>query len=208
MSIENDALKKYYADLLIIQYHGKPKARSMIEAIIDQYLMNQLPQKLEEAFDLETAVGKQLDILGKRLGVTRNVYLRNGDPVTLNDTDFRTFIKLQAARMTLSSSLWDIQTLLINFFSGSIRAIDNLDMTMDYFVFGESNILINVLIKQDMLPRPMGVGIRAVYDLPYKDVYGFQTYKTQSYPVVGFNTYANYNEETSWIKYSNAEFLM
>ena len=201
-------LQEYYANLLIIQYRGRPHARAMIKSFVKQMLMNQIPQKLEDSFDLEQAVGKQLDILGKRLGVTRNVYLRNGDPITLTDTDFRTFIKLQAARMTLSSALWEIQSLLIDFFLGSIRAIDNLNMTMDYFVFGESNILINVLIKQDMLPRPMGVGIRAVYDLPYKDVYGFQTYKTQSYPVVGFNTYANYNEETSWIKYSNAEFLM
>lgn len=200
-------LQEYYANLLIIQYRGRPHARAMIKAFVKQMLMNQIPQKMEDAFDLEQAIGKQLDILGKRLGVTRNVYLRNGDPTTLTDTDFRTFIKLQAARMTLSSSLWDIQTLLLDFFSGSIRALDNLNMTMDYFVFGESNILVNVLIKQDMLPRPMGVGIKVVYDLPYKDVYGFQTYKTQSFPVVGFNTYANYNEETSWLKYSNATFL-
>lgn len=207
MSLENDALKKYYADLLIIQYHGKPKARSMIEALVDQVLMNQLPQKIEEAFDLETAVGKQLDIIGQRLGVTRNVYLRNGDPVTLTDSEFRTFIKLQAARMTLASALYDIQTLLINFFQSSLRVIDNENMTLDYFVFGESSTLISVLIKQDMLPRPTGVRINAVYDLPFKDVYGFQTYKAQTYPLVGFNTYTDYNEQTSWIKYSNAELL-
>lgn len=207
MSLENDALKKYYADLLIVQYHGKPKARSMIEALVNQVLMNQIPQKIEEAFDLETAVGKQLDILGGRLSVTRHVYLRNGEPVTLNDSEFRTFIKLQAARMTLTASLYDIQTLLINFFQSSIRVIDNENMTLDYFVFGESSTLLSVLIKQDMLPRPMGVGIKAVYDLPYKHVYGFQSYKTQSYPLVGFNTYTDYDEETSWLKYSNAEIL-
>lgn len=203
-----DELKKYYADLLIVQYRGKPKARSMIEALVEQVLMDQLPSQLEDAFDLDTAVGRQLDILGSRLGVSRNVYLRNGDPITLNDTDFRTFIKLQAARMTLTSSLWDIQSLLIDFFQDQIRVFDNLNMTMDYFVFGESSTLISVLIKQDMLPRPTGVGIKAVYDLPYKKVYGFQTYSTQSYPVVGFNTYENYDEETSWIEYSNAEFLV
>ena len=163
--------------------------------------------KLEDAFDLDTAVGRQLDILGSRLGVTRNVYLRNGDPIALNDTDFRTFIKLQAARMTLTSALWDIQSLLIDFFQDQIRVFDNLNMTMDYFVFGESSTLISVLIKQDMLPRPTGVGIKAVYDLPYKKVYGFQTYNTQSYPVIGFNSYENYDEETSWVSYSNAELL-
>lgn len=207
MSLENDALKKYYADLLIIQYHGKPKARSMIEALVDQALMSQLPQKMEEAFNLETAAGKQLDILGLRLGVTRNVYLRSGEPVTLDDTDFRTFIKLQAARMALNAGLFDMQNLLINFFQSSIRVIDNENMTLDYFVFGESSTLLSVLIKQDMLPRPTGVAINAVYDLPYKNVYGFQTYKAQTYPLVGFNTYTDYDEETSWLKYSNAEFL-
>ena len=207
MSLETEALKKYYADLLIVQYYSKPKARGTIAAFADPLIMNLLPDKLEQAFDLETAVGKQLDILGQRLGVTRNVYLRNGDPVTLNDSEFRTFIKLQAARMTLKASLYDIQTLLINFFQSSIRVIDNENMTLDYFVFGESSTLLSVLIKQDMLPRPTGVGINVVYDLPYKNVYGFQTYETQSYPLVGFNTYSNYDEQTSWIKYSNAEFI-
>jgi len=204
----NEDFRKYYADLLIVQYRGKPKARSMIGAIVDQMLMNQLPDRLESAFDLETAVGKQLDILGSRLGVTRNVFLRNGDPITLDDDDFRTYVKLQAARMTLRSSLYDMQTMLIDFFQNGLRVIDNENMTLDYFVFGESSTLLSALIKQDMLPRPTGVGINAVYDLPYKNVYGFQTYETQSYPLVGFNSYANYDEQTSWIKYSNAEFLM
>jgi len=204
----NEDFRKYYADLLIVQYRGKPKARSMIGAIVDQMLMNQLPDRLESAFDLETAVGKQLDILGSRLGVTRNVFLRNGDPITLNDDDFRTYVKLQAARMTLRSSLYDMQTMLIDFFQNGLRVIDNENMTLDYFVFGESSTLISVLIKQDMLPRPTGVRINAVYDLPFKDVYGFQTYKAQTYPLVGFNNYTDYNEQTSWIKYKNAEFLV
>ena len=201
----NDELKEYYANLLIVQYHGRPKASGMIKALVDTVLMNQIPMAMEDAFDLETAVGKQLDILGGRLGVTRNVYLRNGDPVTLNDDDFRTYVKLQAARMTLRSSLFDMQTLLINFFESSMRVIDNQDMTIDYFIFGESKTLIDVIVKQDMLPRPMGVELRIIFDGPYKDVYGFQKYKIQTFPLVGFNNYQNYNAETTWLKYSNTQ---
>jgi len=203
----NNELRKYYADLLIIQYRGKPKARGMIEAIVDQVIMNQLPEKLENAFDLETAVGKQLDILGSRLGVTRNVFLRNGDPITLNDDDFRTYVKLQAARMTLRSSLYDIQTLLIDFFGDEIQVYDNQDMTIDYYIFGQSQTLVDVAIKQDMLPRPMGVRIREIYNLPTNRIYGFQDYNNQDFPVIGFNDYENFDDDTVWIDYDMVEIL-
>lgn len=61
----------YYADLLIKQYKCKPKARGMIDSLLN--VLPVLPlQQMNEAYNLDVAVGPQLTALGKWVGVSRN----------------------------------------------------------------------------------------------------------------------------------------
>ena len=75
MTKDYDKIKKqlieYYQDLLIMQYHDKPKAREVIRVNIEEELCNLLEQKVKDAFDVDTAVGVQLDIIGKWVGIER-----------------------------------------------------------------------------------------------------------------------------------------
>ena len=75
MANDYDKLKKqlieYYQDLLIVQYHDKPKAKAMIKAEMEETLANLLDIQVRDAFDVDTAVGVQLDIIGKWVGVDR-----------------------------------------------------------------------------------------------------------------------------------------
>lgn len=75
MTNDYDKLKKqlieYYQDLLIVQYHDKPKAKAMIKAEMEETLANLLDIQVRDAFDVDTAVGVQLDIIGKWVGVDR-----------------------------------------------------------------------------------------------------------------------------------------
>lgn len=67
---------KAYLDLLIYQYRGKPNAEAEITAILSP--MNDifnLYNSFETAFDIDTAVGNQLDIIGKIVGLNRTVPL-------------------------------------------------------------------------------------------------------------------------------------
>ena len=64
-------LLEYYQNLLIVQYHNKPKAKATIKAIVNLILANLLILQIRDGFDWETAVGVQLDIIGKWVGVTR-----------------------------------------------------------------------------------------------------------------------------------------
>lgn len=64
----------YYQQLLITQYRILPKASATIALFCNEALCNGLPQSLERAFDLDTAIGAQLDIIGNIVGVNRNVY--------------------------------------------------------------------------------------------------------------------------------------
>lgn len=61
----------YYVDLLIIQYNDKPKARAHIDLIVREMLSSGILFDIQDAFNLETAIGVQLDILGKYIGVNR-----------------------------------------------------------------------------------------------------------------------------------------
>jgi hypothetical protein len=65
---------EHYKNLLIYQYKGKAKAESLIKLIVDTFYNDNILQDIQEAFDIDTAVGKQLDVLGKIIGVDRNYF--------------------------------------------------------------------------------------------------------------------------------------
>lgn len=67
-----NSLLEYYANLLIIQYNGLPKAAATIKMIANLILVNLLILQIRDGFDWRTAVGAQLDIIGKWVGVSRD----------------------------------------------------------------------------------------------------------------------------------------
>lgn len=64
-------LVDYYTNLLIIQYHDKPNAKAMIQLLVTELLANGIILDVLNGFDIDTAVGKQLDIIGKYVGLDR-----------------------------------------------------------------------------------------------------------------------------------------
>lgn len=68
---ENENLIEYYKELLIIQYNDKPKAKATIDALVRASMIFDVANKVRDGFNIETAVGKQQDILGKYLGAPR-----------------------------------------------------------------------------------------------------------------------------------------
>lgn len=74
-----DELADYYRNLLILQYKGQPKARATIKALAKEAIGEPLTlfPDVRDVWDLETAVGAQLDILGNVHGLKR--YINNID---------------------------------------------------------------------------------------------------------------------------------
>ena len=64
-------VKTYYADLLILQYRGKQKARDTIKLGVDIYMGDNILFQLQDILDIDTAQGEQLDIIGKILDCPR-----------------------------------------------------------------------------------------------------------------------------------------
>lgn len=76
VSILNNLLD-YYSNLLIIQYNGKPRAKETIKMIANFILANLLIFQIRDGFDWKTAVGAQLDIIGKWVGISRSYNQNN-----------------------------------------------------------------------------------------------------------------------------------
>jgi hypothetical protein len=71
MAIDLENIINYYVNLLIIQYNNKEKARKTIELNIRTLINDNIVCEVQDAFNLETAAGEQLDIIGNYVGVDR-----------------------------------------------------------------------------------------------------------------------------------------
>lgn len=200
----NDELKQYYANLLILQYLSKPKARAQVEVTVEPLVMNQLPIQVQNAFQIGLAEGVQLDVLGKYVGVSRSGYGLEGQPITLNDTDYTTLIKLLIIENNSGSSLSTIQGLLASTFPGEIFITDSTNMSLNYLIkesLGSSDLL-ELIVTGNYLPRPMAVAISIVIvpaiDFPF---FGFYKSDDPGASIAGFNFYESYSFNTPWLGY-------
>ena len=195
----------YYCNLLIIQYRGKPKATGMIQTLVTPVVMDQLPTQVMNAYALDSAIGVQLDVIGKYVGISRYGYTFTS-AVTLNDIDYLTVIKLKIMQNSLGSSLADIQSLISIYFPGILRVFDYKNMHMDYFfdtTIGSSTLL-EFFIKQRLLPKPMGVQMGVLIYAPIANkFFGFRTYQAPGYNISPFNTYSSYDTNSPWLNNSD-----
>lgn len=121
-------MNDYYANLLIMQYRDKPKALATMKAITNCATCDDLFPALRRCFDLDTAVGAQLDVVGRIVGVSRNVYgldlentylkLRRYDGSDSGTkltryADGRTYVRLRRYKVDASFQLTDDEYRLI-----------------------------------------------------------------------------------------------
>lgn len=66
-------LTTYYTNLLAYLYRGQANASRQMQILTKQAVADFLADSLNNCFVLDTAVGAQLDILGKYIGLARNI---------------------------------------------------------------------------------------------------------------------------------------
>lgn len=64
-------LVNYYVGLLIIQYRNKPKAQETIFFLASEFLCSAILLDIRDGYNLDDAVGVQLDVIGKYAGIDR-----------------------------------------------------------------------------------------------------------------------------------------
>lgn len=202
-----EELLKYYADLLIIQYRNKPKARSHVELLADLITVDLLPLAVRDAFDLDNAKGVQLDMIGKYMGVSRFGKALEGGTMSLNDTDYRGLIKLFIINNYSDATLYEMKSLLYQYFGGDILLFDYKGMRIGYFLSSSagSSTLAKFVVANGYLPSPMGVGYSATIFIPnLTNIFGFVSYDLPTpSSQAPFNTYDNFDMNTTWLSYSD-----
>lgn len=157
-------IEDYYKNLLIIQYHDKAKAQAVITNWVDCMVADGLFLDLPEAYNLDTAIGVQLDAIGKILGLPR---------YNFNDDQYRIMLNLKVVTNNGGVTMKDIDDVLYDFFGKSIVCHNNQDMSLTYIVFPEYEPLIPVFHER-LLPAPLGVGVNIVVSLDLPElIFGF-----------------------------------
>lgn len=177
---------QFYLDLFTSQYQGSPKLLKWAQVVL-QYFDDCFAclNTFDKSFDLFTAVGAQLDILGTIVGVGRTVSFQPtvGSP-TLGDDDYRLLVKARIAFNQWNGKIDSLQAIWLQLFpSGNIAVIDGQNMSMTVALGGLFTSMQADLIRNGyIVPRPEGVLINYIFnDVPY---FGFDS----SSLIAGFDT--------------------
>ncbi|MBQ5474944.1 MAG: DUF2612 domain-containing protein [Lachnospiraceae bacterium] len=151
-------LLEYYPNLLEIQYHNGFKAKSTIEAYVRLLWANQILKQIRDAFEIDTAVGQQLDFIGAWVGVDRYTDKRPYDD--------HPWIALP--ELTGATSIWQ----------GGFSEIDNFNTELggfltDYYAVGKVSYLLNdevyrYLIKLKIIKNSISHTCKNIDDAIYK----------------------------------------
>lgn len=184
---------KDYLDLLTSEFRELPKFTAMISADVGiQVQVQVLLQQMLPLFDVDTAVGQQLDVIGMWVGITRNVaipidnvyfswdadYTLGWDFGTwqppdaptsitkLPDDAYRTLIKAKIAANRWDGTTEGAYAIWDQVFTTTTLLIqDNQDMTYDLaLVGGTIDSLTLALLVGGYIPlKPEGVRVREYF---------------------------------------------
>ena len=153
-----------YLNRIASQHRVQPKYIAWLSVLLDKVQdLIDVAGQIDSAFDVEQAVGIQLDMIGQSVGVSR---LLTFEPVyapsaLLTDEFYRTIIK---ARISLNQ--WDgttagIHSLWDDIFGGyTMEVVDNQNMTMTIRVYGLTTEFESEYISHGYAaPKPQGVGL-------------------------------------------------
>lgn len=177
-----------YIKLLTSQYQIAENYKAWLKHVIDYSGdITNLSVIMHEHFDLDFAVGEQLDILGSIVGIGRVLPFQpsdDSDPI-LSDEVYRKLIKATIVRNHWDGQLKTIEEKWRDIFPETqITIRDNQNMSIDIGLSGEISDLLQDLIMHDMiLPRPQGVFVnygwsmmirkKFCYDMQTKDYDGY-----------------------------------
>lgn len=167
-----------YLQLITSQYATKPKFNAMVQAYLDMVSPAvDCLNSFNEIFNLDDAVGDQLDILGSYVALTRELPVSDPDiPSALDDELFRTVIKAR-----ILSNFWDgtieqwneiIKTM---FPLASYNIIDNQDMSAQVIMIdpSASRAMVALLFNGYIVPKPAGVKVN--WTIQDKALFGWDT---------------------------------
>ena len=189
MSVSVEVLPiSYYTGLLTSEYTNASKFKQWLTSVLS--IADDISTCLANmtgAFDLDYAIGAQLDILGQIVGIGRTVSFQpsGGVSAVLDDTTYRILIKATIANNQWDGKIGSLYPIWNNLFPGGhITIVDNQNMTANIILTGSFTSIIQDLITNGLIvPRPESVAYTYLFgSLPF---FGFD--RNDSF-IAGFDT--------------------
>jgi hypothetical protein len=159
-----------YLDLITSQYKNSPKFQAWVECLLTPFVDTQeLAENLYTYFDIDTAFGKQLDMLGEIIGAKRLLpFQPTIDNPLLDDNTYRFLLKAQILKNFwdgTNQDIYDKWDILFNDLAISLK--DNQDMTITVIFIGELSQLKKEMIEYGMIvPKAQGVRMFYSFSIP------------------------------------------
>lgn len=178
----------YYTGLITSEYQGSTKFQRWLAGLLQP--LDDASQCLESmtlAFDLDQAVGVQLDTLGQIIGQGRTMTFQPSDGVSpiLDDTTYRLLLRARIARNQWNGSIDSLQAIWQTLFPGGRISIqDGQNMSVTVIISGAFTSIAQDLIRNDLIvPRPQAVLF--AYTFAALPIFGFDE---NNGTIAGFDT--------------------
>lgn len=168
----------YYTGLITSQHNTKPKFMATVAALVQPLVDTQVCiAQIPSDFDIDHAVGVQLDIVGLWVGVSRIINSLSGQ-FLLSDDTYRILLKTRIAANHWDGTMEGITNILSILFAGyDIFVIDNFDMSMVVGIFNlaPDSELMSVFLGGYVPLKPVGVRVNyafnPIFGLDYENNY-------------------------------------
>lgn len=152
-----------YLNLITSEHIVRPKFMSVLETYLTP-LAHTLDvfDQWDELFDLDTAQGSQLDIIGEIVGANRILPFQPSDGTSsvMNDDDYRFYIKAKILQNHWDGTRLGLEEIWISSFPDApLQIEDHADMsvTITATFLGVSDLQLEMVENGLIFPRPAGV---------------------------------------------------
>lgn len=157
----------FYLDLVTSEHSTKPKYMAWLSVLLTPLIdAIKLNEDVKKAFDLNTAIGAQLNIIGKWLEQPRQVDFQptDGSSSVLNDNYYRTVLKTKVVKNQWKGTISNFYSFWNVLFKGQplqIYLVDNQDMEPVAIIWSSSvdQMMQDLIANNYIVPKPAGLGL-------------------------------------------------
>lgn len=157
----------FYLDLVTSEHSTKPKYMAWLSVLLTPLIdAIKLNEDVKKAFDLNTAIGAQLNIIGKWLEQPRQVGFQptDGSSSILSDNYYRTVLKAKVVKNQWKGTISNFYSFWNVLFKGQplqIYLVDNQDMEPVAIIWSSSvdQMMQDLIANNYIVPKPAGLGL-------------------------------------------------
>ena len=158
---------EFYLNLITSEHSDKSKYMGWIRVLITPFIDSiKLNDDIKHVFNLNSATGAQLDLIGKILVLDRRVNFEptDGSSSVLNDDYYRVILKAKVVKNQWKGTISDFYNFWNVLFANSplqIYLIDNQDMDPIAVVWSSAvdDMTSDLLLNNYIIPKPAGLGL-------------------------------------------------